>query len=219
MHVNGSDKRENLRVPAVPDLISREAAVGLGLVGVLLLFASVIDAPLAEPANPAMSPNPAKAAWYFLGLQELLMHLHPTIVICVIPALCLVVLVLLPYTKNAVLPAGSWFGGKGGSITFISGLGGGAGVTFVFVFLDDMISRTADSQQSTADFWLRGIIPLLFFIVVLFLLYRLLLRKWSVSRPAVVLVLKGIFIGILLSLTIIGIWFRGPGMQLVLPIG
>ena len=219
VQVDGSDKRENLRVPAVPDLVSREAAVGLGLVGILLLFASVIDAPLAEPANPAMSPNPAKAAWYFLGLQELLMHLHPAIVICVIPALCLAVLVLLPYIDGALLPAGKWFGGNGGSITFIGGLGGGAGVTFAFVFLDDMITRTADFQQSGADFWLRGIIPLLLFVLVLFLLHRLLLKKWNVSRPAVVLILAGIVTGIILSLTIIGIWFRGPGMQLVLPIG
>lgn len=147
------------------------------------------------------------------------MHLHPAIVICVIPVLCLVVLVLLPYTKNAVLPAGKWFGGKGESIKFVGGLGGGAVLTFVFVFLDDMITRTADSQQSAADFWLRGIIPLLFFALVLFVLHRLLLKKWNVSQPTAILVLAGIVIGMILSLTIIGIWFRGPGMQLVLPIG
>jgi quinol-cytochrome oxidoreductase complex cytochrome b subunit len=214
-----SDTTNIIRVPAVPDLISREAAVGFGLVGALLLFASVFDAPLAEPANPAMSPNPAKAAWYFLGLQELLMHLHPTIVILVIPVLCLVVLVLLPYKKSAVLPAGKWFGGAGERLKFIAGLGGGAGVTFFLVFLDDKLIHAADSQQGAANIWMRGFIPLLVLILSLLAVHQLLSRKWKISQPGVVLALAGIIIGIILSLTITGIWFRGPGMQLVLPIG
>ena len=214
-----SDSAKIIRVPAVPDLISREAAVGFGLAGALLLFASVFDAPLADPANPAVSPNPAKAAWYFLGLQELLMHLHPAIVICVIPLLFLVVLVVLPYKTSAVLPAGKWFGGAGEYLKFIGGLGGGAGITFFLVFLDDKLIKAADPQQGAADIWLRGFIPLLLMILTLVVVHQLLSKKWKLAQSATVLVLAGIVIGVLLSLTITGVWFRGPGMQLILPIG
>ena len=44
-------------------------------------------APLGEPANPGMSPNPAKAPWYFVGFQELLIHLHPVFAVLVVPLL------------------------------------------------------------------------------------------------------------------------------------
>ena len=213
-----SEKKENSRVPAVPDLISREAAAGSGIVGLLLLFASLVDAPLAEPANPAMSPNPAKAAWYFLGLQELLMHLHPVIVICAIPLLCLILLVMLPYGKNTVLPAGRWFGGRGGKRSLLAGLAGGAGVTFILVFTDDKLVRAAQSRQGADDFWMRGGIPLLLFVLLMVMLKRT-LSKYKISPSASVLVTAGVVIGIILSLTTIGIWFRGPGMQLVFPLG
>ena len=74
-------------VAAVPTLVAREAAVGFGLCALLLLFSALVDAPLTDIANPGASPNPAKAAWYFMGLQELLLHLHPTFAIFIVPLL------------------------------------------------------------------------------------------------------------------------------------
>jgi len=212
-------EEDSTRVPAVPHLISREAAAGLGLTALLLLFSACIDAPLAEPANPAMSPNPAKAAWYFLGLQELLMHLHPTIVICVIPLFCLVVLVLLPYTRGAVLPAAQWFGGPGGSATFVKGLAGGTALTFVLVYFDDKLIDAAGFQRGGIDIWLRGVIPLVIFAFFMVATREILVRRRKMLQTEVVLVLAGIVIGIIFSLTAIGIWFRGAGMQLALPFG
>jgi quinol-cytochrome oxidoreductase complex cytochrome b subunit len=211
-------KNDNSRAVVVPDLVSREAAAGLGLVAILLLFASFVDAPLAEPANPAMSPNPAKAAWYFLGLQELLMHLHPVIVICVIPLFCLAALVYLPYGRYTVLPGGIWFGGRGGGKKFAGGLATGAGTTFFLVFVDDTLIRAAQTRQGPDDIWMRGVVPLLLFVLLLYVAQQI-LRRRSVSPAAAVLVSAGLVAGVIISLTIIGIWFRGPGMQLVLPFG
>ena len=62
------------RVSTVPDLIVREAAVGLVLIALVLMISIFWNAPLREPANPGMSPNPVKAPWYFLGFQELLLR-------------------------------------------------------------------------------------------------------------------------------------------------
>ena len=61
----------------LPHLLWRETAVALLLLAVVSLFSALVRAPLGLPANPGLSPNPAKAPWYFLGFQELLVHLHP----------------------------------------------------------------------------------------------------------------------------------------------
>ena len=65
----------------------------------VLLLAAVVEAPLLAQANPGMSPNPAKAPWYFMGLQELLVHLHPPFAVLVVPLLALALLVALPYLR------------------------------------------------------------------------------------------------------------------------
>ena len=56
-----------------------------------------IKAPLEEPANPTDSPNPAKAPWYFLGLQELLTMFHPMVAGVTIPGMGIFLLILAPY--------------------------------------------------------------------------------------------------------------------------
>jgi quinol-cytochrome oxidoreductase complex cytochrome b subunit len=58
-------------VNAVPDLVRRAAIAVLGTIAVVSLMAVFIPSPLEEPANPLVTPNPAKAPWYFLWLQEI----------------------------------------------------------------------------------------------------------------------------------------------------
>ena len=57
----------------------------------------LVPAPLEGIANPLHSPNPAKAPWYFMGIQELLLHFHPLVGAVVIPGLALAALALLPF--------------------------------------------------------------------------------------------------------------------------
>jgi len=58
-------------VNAVPDLVRRAAIVVLGTMAVISMLAVAVRSPLEEPANPLVTPNPAKAPWYFLWLQEI----------------------------------------------------------------------------------------------------------------------------------------------------
>ena len=102
------------RVSVNPHLIVKEIATALILLAILAIFSALIDAPLSEPANPGESPNPAKAAWYFMGLQELLLHFHPSFAIFIIPSLMLAGLFALPFVNKASLPEGLWFGGRKG---------------------------------------------------------------------------------------------------------
>jgi menaquinol-cytochrome c reductase cytochrome b/c subunit len=82
---------------AYPHLLLREAIALEVLVIVLVLVALVWDAPLEQLANPLLTPNPAKAPWYFLGLQELLHYYPPIVAGIIIPTLVILALVVIPY--------------------------------------------------------------------------------------------------------------------------
>src|SRR5437879_11237033 len=56
-----------------------------------------VDAPMEEPANPTKTPNPSKAPWYFLGLQEMLVYFDPWIAGVLLPTLIIVGLMVIPY--------------------------------------------------------------------------------------------------------------------------
>ena len=72
----------------IPHVILREAIAFQLLTIVLVLMALFWDAPLEQLANPFLTPNPAKAPWYFLGLQELLHYFPPIVAGVLIPVAC-----------------------------------------------------------------------------------------------------------------------------------
>src|SRR6266700_1483846 len=80
-----------------PHLLIREAIAFQVLVIAMVLVALLWDAPLEQLANPLLTPNPAKAPWYFLGLQELLHYFPPLVAGIVIPGLVVLALVVIPY--------------------------------------------------------------------------------------------------------------------------
>jgi len=80
-----------------PHLLVRHVVVALGTAAVVLGLAVAFSAPLRGLANPNVTPEPAKAPWYFAGLQELLSHFDPLIAGILIPAGAVLVLLLLPY--------------------------------------------------------------------------------------------------------------------------
>src|SRR6516164_9433091 len=82
-----------------PHLILREAIVFQILTIALVVIGLFWDAPLEQLANPLITPNPAKAPWYFLGLQELLHYFPPVVAGILIPTLVVVALVVIPYSK------------------------------------------------------------------------------------------------------------------------
>lgn len=200
-------------VPTVPHLIVREGAMGLGLVAVILVLAALIDAPLSEIANPGMSPNPAKAAWFFMGLQELLMHLHPVFAICVLPILVLCCLILIPFRQDACLPGGKWFGGsRGAGLAFGTSIVSGV-ITFGIVLIDELIK---DGPATAAtDSFTRGVIPLAMLLIFYGGGYFLLTRYFKYSRAEAVMAGFIFFLTTVLCLTVTGIWLRGPGMKLI----
>ena len=80
-----------------PDLVYTELlAMVIGMI-VLVVWSLLLKAPIEEPANPARTPNPSKAPWYFLGLQEMLVYFDPWLAGVVLPTLIIVGLMAIPY--------------------------------------------------------------------------------------------------------------------------
>jgi menaquinol-cytochrome c reductase cytochrome b/c subunit len=85
------------KVHVWPHLLSIEFVAALACTAFLLVFSTFVNAPLLELANANQTPNPSKAPWYFLGLQELLTMFHPMVAGVTVPGFGLIVLILAPY--------------------------------------------------------------------------------------------------------------------------
>ncbi len=85
------------KVQVWPYLVKVEFLGALFVMVILTFWSFLIDAPLEEPANPSLTPNPSKAPWYFLGLQEILVYFDPWIAGVTIPTLIILGLCAIPY--------------------------------------------------------------------------------------------------------------------------
>jgi menaquinol-cytochrome c reductase cytochrome b/c subunit len=94
------EREQGDRINVFPHLLMEEFVALLVVLAILTIFSTFVNAPLRELANPNLTPNPSKAPWYFLGLQELLRYFHPMIAGVIIPTLILVGLMAVPYVDR-----------------------------------------------------------------------------------------------------------------------
>ena len=85
------------KVHTWPHLLAAEFVAALACTAFLFFFSVFVNAPLLQLANPNQTPNPSKAPWYFLGLQELLTMFHPMVAGVTVPGIALFALILAPY--------------------------------------------------------------------------------------------------------------------------
>jgi hypothetical protein len=172
---------------------------------------------LGPPANPGLSPNPAKAPWYFLGFQELLVHLHPLFAVVVVPMLGALALVLLPYLGfSSDEPHGAWFlsatGRKLARMAAVIAL-----VATPVLVLADAVSSTSGSATGQAALFTRGLLPAFGLVAACFAGFRFARSRYGATRleaaQAIFVCLATCFV----VLTLMAIWFRGEGMRLVWP--
>jgi hypothetical protein len=95
------EREQGDRINVWPHLLIEEFVAMLILTVGLVIFSTLVNAPLRELANPNLTPNPSKAPWYFLGLQELLRYFHPMVAgVLFAPTLVLLALAVVPYVDR-----------------------------------------------------------------------------------------------------------------------
>jgi quinol-cytochrome oxidoreductase complex cytochrome b subunit len=177
----------------------------------------VFGAPLGEPANPGLSPNPAKAPWYFLGVQELLVHFHPVFAVVVIPLLSIAALVAVPFLRHEHHAAGDWFLTRQGRR--LAGLAAGVGLLAapLMILVDEHVIGPDGWWPGTPPLVSQGAVPTFFTLLALAAFYWSSRKRLSASRSEAVQALFVLLVVCFLVLTVTGIWFRGEGMALVWP--
>ncbi len=94
------EREQGDRINVFPHLMAEEFLSLLIVTAFLIVFSTFVNAPLRALANPNLTPNPSKAPWYFLGLQELLRYFHPTVAGIVVPGVAIAFLIVLPYVDR-----------------------------------------------------------------------------------------------------------------------
>lgn len=195
-------------VPALPHLFYAEMAAFMLTVFICLALALWIDAPLKELANPSVPENPAKAPWYFLGLQELVSY-SAFMGGIGIPAIVLLGLALIPYLDRETDGTGEWFGGPGGgklvAWSALFGLASVLGVETLAIRFGWIREWWIDAPQLLITAVNPGTV-----LTLIYALYSIgLVRRYRSCRAGA-LGLFTCFLAGFLVLTIIGTYFRGP---------
>ena len=186
-----------------PEGIFRVLVVCEVLAIVLVTMSLFWDAPLEGLADPMQTPNPAKAPWYFLGLQELLHYFPPVVGGVLIPTLVVLALVIIPYFNVNVEAEGLWLRNRGKRLRIFAAVVL-ALIVFLIVFevwavlaptvlIAAAMLFAAREANHTGRFW-----------------------RWLVLRPLSFWIMTW-FLTSASLLTGIGTFFRGPGWSWVWP--
>jgi quinol-cytochrome oxidoreductase complex cytochrome b subunit len=201
----------------VPGLLVREFVTGLLLVATVMVIAVVFDAGLGAAANPGMSPNPAKAPWYFLGLQELLLHFHPTWAVVILPGLALLGLLLIPYLRYEPEMKGPWFVSATGRSMAIASTVAALVLTPMWVLVDEYVTDWSGWLVRLPPGLSQGLVPVVLALGLVWAVVWLARRRYGGGRQETVQAAFAFLATALVILTAVGVWFRGEGMSLVWP--
>jgi quinol-cytochrome oxidoreductase complex cytochrome b subunit len=198
-------------VPSMPHLFYAELGVTMLTLFVCTALAMVSDAPLKELANPQVPENPAKAPWYFLGLQELVAF-SAFMGGIGIPSIVLVGLGLIPYLDRERDGTGDWFGGPGGWPLVQRSI--------AFGFSSALIVETLVIRYGWLREWFPHIPQLVItainpgtVITAIYAAYSLwLVRRYNSTRAGALGLFTCFLCGFVV-LTVIGTYFRGPNWQ------
>jgi menaquinol-cytochrome c reductase cytochrome b/c subunit len=195
--------QDHAYVMTFPEAIFRAMVAVEALTLILVAIALVWDAPLEELADPLQTPNPAKAPWYFLGLQELLHYFPPVVAGVLIPGMVVMALIAIPYFKINIEAEGLWTHNRTRRLRMLAAVVAVFAVFLVAFQVWAVLVPTLlvaglmfySAGDRTAPGWLHHWLtskPLSFWIM-----------SWFLFQAAV--------------LTLIGTFFRGPGWSFVMP--
>ncbi len=208
-------KDEPKMVKVYPNLVSKEILVALIVLASIFLFSIFLDAPLLNKASTTISPNPSKAPWYFMGVQELLMHIHPVFAVFVIPVAMIVLFFYFPYFKYNEVNVGVWFNSKNGQKLSMYSAMFAVLLTSILIIISEYLIDFNAWMPSFPAFISTGLFPFLLFAIptFTFLYYWFKIKNSPIIELVISIVT--IIITSYIIMMIVGIWFRGEGMNLI----
>ena len=119
-----------------PDLVFIEFISAVVFTLTFTILSISINAPLQDRANPANTPNPSKAPWYFLNLQELLLHMDPALAGVIVPTVALIAIGAIPFYDRSPEGQGEWFSTTPGAwrMVWLGSLVGVVGTTILILW-------------------------------------------------------------------------------------
>ncbi len=207
------EKGPDNTVMSWPHLLMLETLVVLGTGVLLLVMSAFANAPLKELANPDVTEDPAKAAWYFIGLQELLLHMDPFLAGILLPAGLILVLLVIPYFDRSKQGVGVWFASPKGKKMALFSAGYSVVLIVGLVLFDEFIRVKSLVSNPIFASW---VIPIGVMAGLMVLLYILAIRMRATGRETLVGFYSAFF-STYFVLTLIGTFFRGHGMNLIWP--
>jgi len=202
-----------------PQLVSIEFVAILVFTAMLLLLGTLVNAPLDLLANPDRTPNPSKAPWYFLNLQELLLHMHPTLAGVLVPGGALALLAAIPYIDNTPAGTGRWFTSPTGKPITLFSMAYSFVLNCLLIVFDEFIGvrRIVQDSLGLPKVIVEVIIPIAAMFGLSVALVWYVQWRWGADRRHWLIALFSGFFMTYIILTIFGTAFRGPGMHLFLP--
>jgi menaquinol-cytochrome c reductase cytochrome b/c subunit len=192
------------QIQTFPEVLFR-AAVAIQVLAILLIWIALFfNAPLEGLADPSHTPNPAKAPWYFLGLQEMLHYFPPVVAGVLVPGLVVMALIVIPYFKVNIEAGGLFLNDRTKRLRIFYVVASLLSMFLLFfkvyaalvptlIMAGLMLFAAQSSPQSRSAF-----------------------RRYLAGRPLSYWVMTW-FLFELIVLTAIGTFFRGPGWSFVWP--
>jgi len=192
------------RVMTYPTALAR-FLIALEVAFVLLVWISLIaNAPLEGIADPMHTPNPAKAPWYFLGLQELLHYFPPMVAGVLVPGLVVAALIVIPYFNINIEGESLWAKDRKRRLMIV-----GIALVLFCIFLlvfDVIVALVPTILIGGLMLWSARFSPE----------SPRLFHRWLASKPLSFWIMSWFLIELTI-LTVVGTFFRGPGWSWVLP--
>jgi quinol-cytochrome oxidoreductase complex cytochrome b subunit len=186
------------------ELLLREITAIEVMATILILIALRWNAPLEQLADPTHTPNPAKAPWYFTGLQELLHYFPPAVAGIFLPSMIVLALIFIPFFNVVVRGEKMWIRDKGQRLAILA----------VLVAIATVVLSRFGAWDALAPIW----------VVAAFMAVAAMngtrqdggFRAWLGAKPLSFWIMTWFLLeGV--TLTVIGTFFRGPGWSWVLP--
>jgi quinol---cytochrome c reductase cytochrome c subunit, bacillus type len=189
----------------------------------LFAISAAFNAPLQDHANPDCTPNPSKAPWYLLQLQELLLHMDKGLAGVIVPTIWLTFMAVIPYIDRSREGVGIWFTSANGKrITIFSAVYATV-ITFSLILLDAFLKAHGYIEFATAHFpggkqlLPNYVIPIATMLGLSFLLVLIVKRLWGANTREWMIAIYTGFVAVFLVLVVVGTSMRGTGMDLYAP--